>query len=367
MKVAIVRDGAPEGLDALAGEVRALLAADGHEVHDAVPEGVDLVLNLSSVDGARVNYIRENPSIFVASLFDSPAEARWDDDAELKRQTYAALVKTMSNVVVHRVGAEGQAARAHFMTPELGFRTRSADESLAQGIVDYVAPLASSRMVIRNRLDEDLPEELWADGDATSRAVAAYGRRLAEMKLLPNVFDIREILSERDLRLMMKLFGLKQLSYGNLSARRDASSFWMSGRGVNKADLRRIGSDLLLVKGYDASTQTMLLSVPPGTDETSRVSVDAIEHFKIYSAVPEIGAIVHIHAWMDGVPATLQSWPCGTEQLADEVLALVLGSEDPAHAVVGLKNHGLTITGSSLEEIFSRIEGRLHQNVPAIE
>ena len=37
---------------------------------------------------------------------------------------------------------------------------------------------------------------------------------------------------------------------------------------------------------------------------------------------------------------------------------------DPARAVVGLKNHGLTITGRSLDEILERIEGKLIRTVP---
>ena len=37
---------------------------------------------------------------------------------------------------------------------------------------------------------------------------------------------------------------------------------------------------------------------------------------------------------------------------------------DPARAVVGLKNHGLTITGHSLDEIFQRIEGRVDRVIP---
>jgi hypothetical protein len=66
------------------------------------------------------------------------------------------------------------------------------------------------------------------------------------------------------------------------------------------------------------------------------------------------------------VPATLQSWPCGTRQLAEEVAALVLAAPDPPSAIVGLKNHGLTIVGRSLDEILARIEGRLAQEVPAL-
>jgi hypothetical protein len=37
---------------------------------------------------------------------------------------------------------------------------------------------------------------------------------------------------------------------------------------------------------------------------------------------------------------------------------------DPAHAIIGLKNHGLTITGSDLDEIFERVEPHIQRHVP---
>ncbi len=322
------------------------------------------MVNATTLANARPNYLRPDPSVFLATLIDSDG-AGFADEAALKRATYAALVKTMSNLVVHRVQSGAFGGRAFFMTPELGFRPRPAGDALASEVLDTVAPLAGARLVIANRLDEDLPRELH-DGDGTTRALAAAGRRLAALNLLPTVFDLKDLLTERDRRLVMKYFGLRQLSYGNLSARRDAESFWMTGRGVDKGKLSRIGQDLLLVKGYDEATRTILLSVPPGTDPAARVSVDAIEHLTIYRAVPEAGAIVHVHAWIDGVPATLQSWPCGTRQLADEVAGLVLAAPDPSRAVIGLRNHGLTIVGRSLDEIFERIEGRLAQEIPVL-
>lgn len=365
MKVAIVADADTSAMAPLAERVGQVLRTRGHHLMAAPDDEIDLVFNLTSAQAARVNFVRPNPSVFVASLMESTASDRWESTEALKKATYAVLIKTLSNIVVHRVPSGALGGSAYFVTPELGFRSAVDDERLAESIVDYVAPLAAARMVIENRLDEDLPPPLH-QGDAAARALIAYGRRMAAMNLLPSVFDIRELLPERDLRLVMKLFGLKQLSYGNLSVRRDANSFWMSGRGVDKGNMSQIGRDLFLVKGYDARRQTILLSVPPGTDPTARVSVDAIEHWKIYDAVPQAGAIVHVHAWLPGTPATQQSWPCGSEQLADEVLALVLAAPDPARAIVGLKNHGLTMTGHSLEEIFTRIEGKLVQEIPAL-
>jgi ribulose-5-phosphate 4-epimerase/fuculose-1-phosphate aldolase len=107
----------------------------------------------------------------------------------------------------------------------------------------------------------------------------------------------------------------------------------------------------------------MILSVPPDV-KPNRVSVDAIEHWMIYREHPEVGAILHVHAWMDGIRSTEINYPCGTVELAGAVAELVRRSPDPSRAVVGQRNHGLTITGLSLDEIFDRVEGRLVRNVP---
>src|SRR4029079_3676785 len=104
--------------------------------------------------------------------------------------------------------------------------------------------------------------------------------------------------------------------------------------------------------------------VPPQV-EPRRVSVDAIEHFLIYREHPHVGAIVHIHAWLrDPIPSTQVNYPCGTYELATEVAELVRQAPDPSRAVIGLKNHGLTITGRSIREIFDRIDGMIVPHVP---
>src|SRR4029453_15980591 len=54
-----------------------------------------------------------------------------------------------------------------------------------------------------------------------------------------------------------------------------------------------------------------------------RVSVDAIEHWMIYRAHPDVGAILHVHAWMEGIAATDVNFPCGTQELAVAVADLV--------------------------------------------
>jgi hypothetical protein len=57
-------------------------------------------------------------------------------------------------------------------------------------------------------------------------------------------------------------------------------------------------------------------------------------------------------------------YPCGTEELALEVAELVRQAPDPSRAVIGLKNHGLTITGHSLDEILERVGPSIVRQVP---
>jgi ribulose-5-phosphate 4-epimerase/fuculose-1-phosphate aldolase len=139
--------------------------------------------------------------------------------------------------------------------------------------------------------------------------------------------------------------------------------FWMSASGVDKSSLHEIGRDILLVTGHDEARDVMQLRVPAGV-EPRRVSVDAIEHWMIYRDHPEVQAILHVHAWIEGTLATEINYPCGTVELAESVAELVRQAPDPSRAVVGQRNHGLTITGHSLDEIFERIDGRIVRKVP---
>jgi ribulose-5-phosphate 4-epimerase/fuculose-1-phosphate aldolase len=231
-----------------------------------------------------------------------------------------------------------------------------------QQIYQRMEPLASSTLIIDNEFEPDLPEELW-EGDEVTEQVRQAAKKIDEMNLFPAPFPIQEILPPEDFRHVKRLYGIGGLSYGNLSARKDERRFWMSASGVNKGNLRRIGEDMLLVKRFNEARKTMELSVPPHVTPR-RVSVDAIEHWMIYTEHPKVGAIVHIHAWMDGIPSTQINYPCGTVELARAVARLIREADQPDRAIIGLKNHGLTITGRDLDDIFERIDGRIIPQVP---
>jgi ribulose-5-phosphate 4-epimerase/fuculose-1-phosphate aldolase len=337
------------------GLQRVLLARGLEETSpDRAPR---IVLHLADREAPRP-FRRRAQATFVVGIVEGP-----EPTGPVLPALYPLLVRTLANMLLYLVeGAEP--SRAYVVTLEQGYFTidDAADDAFFLKLFERLHPLASAQLVINNDFHADLDPDLW-QGDALTGALADAGRRLDALHLLPAPFPIDEILGPRDMAHVRRLFGIGGLSYGNLSARKDAGRFWMSASGVNKAKMKVIGRDILLVKGYDAERNVILLSVPPGV-EPRRVSVDAIEHWMIYTQHPGVGAIIHVHAWMDGIPSTQIQYPCGTLQLAQSVAGLVAASPDPTRAVVGMRNHGMTITGPSVADILDRIEGRLLPRVP---
>jgi len=309
----------------------------------------DLVLNLVDAQAPKA-FRRRAKGTYSASLYELPEEP-----AEALKASYPMLVRSLANIVLLRVPGRG----VWFTTMERG--TYRVDDDPAE-VVSRLLPLAKSKLVIDNEFLTDLEPELW-DGDEVTEDIKAAGRRMGDLDLLPAPFPIEDLLGERDLRHVMRLYGVGGLSYGNLSARKDDTRFWMSASGVDKARLETPGRDILLVSDYDAENARMVLSVPPGI-EPRRVSVDAIEHWMIYREHPDVGAILHVHAWVEGVAATEINYPCGTQELAESVAELLAAEPDPGHAVIGLRNHGITATGETLAEILDRIEPRVLRQVP---
>jgi hypothetical protein len=353
--VAYVVAGNPApALEPLVEELRRALEHAGFAA-DEGGEAPELVLNVVDAERPRP-YRRRSRGTFVAAL-QSVAEP----PADPLRHGYPLLVRALANVALTYVPGQGvwftTLERGSYLVPQA-----NGARSLAEAVVARLEPLARSRLVIANEFRRDLEPELWS-GDELTASIAAAGRRLDELGLLPAPFPVEELVDERDLRHIKRLYGVGGLSYGNLSARKDERRFWMSASGVDKSRLETPGRDILLVSGYDAEHATIVLSVPPDV-EPHRVSVDAIEHWRIYGDHPEVGAILHVHSWVEGVRATDVNYPCGTEELAQSVADLLAVEPDPGHAIIGLRNHGITATGASLEEILDRIAPKLLPQVP---
>lgn len=336
--------------------LRRRLHEHGHREtdNDDIP---DLAINFTDPHRPRP-FRRKAQATFVVGVVEVD-----EQPDNLLQAAYPVLVKSLSNLLIYLVNT-GERTGTYFITLEQGYYSVQAEEENAyfDEVYQRIAPLASSRLVINNLFDESLPESLH-DGDEVTAALARAGAKLDSLDLLPTPFPLESILGERDLNHVKRLFGIGGLSYGNLSARKSGDTFWMTGRGVDKGNLRQVGRDFLLVTGYEPEQDAMRVQVPPGI-EPRGASVDAIEHWALYREHPGIGAIIHIHAWMEGISSTSVNYPCGTYELAREVAHHVSNSPDPTRAVIGLKNHGLTITGRSLDDIFERIDGRILPQVP---
>lgn len=342
----------------MAEGLRAVFERRGHQYEeDFDADDLRLVFNFIDVEKPRP-YRRKAKAVFVVSV------AVTDQRPEnVLKQAYPLLVRSLANLCVYLV-RDGARTTTYFVTLEQGYYQipAMAGAPYFEYIYERLHPLASSQLVIDNEFHTDLDPALW-EGDDLTYQLGAAGKRLDALNLLPAPFPIHELLDERDLRHIERLYGIGGLSYGNLSVRKDAKRFWMSASGVDKANMKVVGRDMLMVKGFDPERNVMLLSVPAHV-KPRRVSVDAIEHWMIYTEHPQVGAIVHVHAWMEDIRSTTINYPCGTIQLATAVADVVRQSQTPERTVVGLKNHGLTITGPTLADIFDRLEGGFIRQVP---
>ena len=324
-----------------------------------IDEKSNFVLNIIDLDSPKAFRRKSQEEMVVSiTLIREPV-------SDLKSYCYAGLIKSISNILFCIYFTEGMAQpKGYSITPEVGF---TEFDYSPESIYHYMYPVISSHFVLRNHLIED--PSLTGIKVPEVEDILFFGKELKALGALPAPFPLTKFLDQDLIDQLFRLYQVRGLSYGNLSIRNanypmDGTSFWMTARGVDKSNLKGIGKDVLLVNGFDQINGTMIISVPPEYERRVRVSVDAIEHYCIYREFPDVGAIVHVHAWIDDVICTTQTYPCGTSELAENVVKLLKSSKNPEQTEVGLKNHGLTITGPDIGEIFRRISGRLQTKVP---
>ncbi len=339
--------------------LKARLVEHGHHFEEEPSAGVRFVINVIDKDRPQ-SFRRKAQATFVMSI----AELH-EEPEDIVRVGYPLLVRALSNLVMVLVHTP-RGLEANFLTLEQGHypvvHREGHDDEFFDELYQRIYPMASSQLVINNIFRTDLEPELW-QGDEITAQIQRAGQELDAMNLLPAPFPIADILGEREFRQVKRLYGIGGLSYGNLSARKDENRFWMSASGVNKAQLNVVGQDILMVSGYEPEQHAMVLSVPENL-EPNRVSVDAVEHWMVYREHPGIGAIVHVHAWMDGISSTEFNYPCGTMEMATAVADLLREQPDPSCAIIGMKNHGVTITGPNMESVLNRARGRIVPQVP---
>lgn len=336
----------------------AVLIYHGHQLAPS-PVGADLVFHEVDLERPRPFRRKYQATFVVAVVEGSPL-----GHEEGLKVLYPVLIRSISNQLMYGGFTDHDRSHLYFVTPELGHYSLAGPDGRAwfEAVYERVTPLAESHLVIDNVFDEDLPAEL-AEGTEVTRQMAAAARTLDQWRLFPTPFPMSEFLPPEDLRHMRHLFGIGGLSYGNLSAHHAGEHFWMSASGVDKGKVGTVSRDILLVKTYDPVAKAMRLSVSPGSNPL-RVSVDAVEHWGIYRRHPEIGAIIHIHAWMNDITSTSVNYPCGTVEMGQAMSDLLDQDPNPGRTIIGLKNHGITATGPNFPDILERLEGRVLPSVP---
>ena len=265
MQYAFFGEAKSESLDRFARLLGKELEQAGFTFGDGDPREANLVLSLVEPDEAKP-FRRGSRGTYVLAVFQRPEHP--EPIEESLRADYPMLLRALANLVLDYVPGEG----AWFTTMERGHYgvVGDSEEELAKQVIERLVPLASSRLIIDNEFRTDLEPELW-EGDEITESIREAGVRLGALNLLPNPFPIEDLLTERELRHVKRLYGIGGLSYGNLSARKDDNRFWMSASGVDKTKLDIPGRDILLVSDYDVENGRMVLSVPPGRGAATRV------------------------------------------------------------------------------------------------
>ena len=355
--------------------MRQTLIERGHRLHPEPTTETDFVINFARLDAPHpVLPSLPNHRTNVLTIVDT--EEKPSNPLEVG---YPLLPRNVCSIAVLLVGNAHKLATSYFFTleqgyPEVVYKGDDA-EYFARLWDDYIMPRATATWAFENIFRHDLPEEVWEGTPVTDQIIRA-SRKLAELRLLPDPFPLEQYLTKeqyRFVRLVYKLFGL---SYGNISARAlhpalPPNSFWMTASGVDKSKIKTIGTDVMLVVGREGNA--MVVSLPAWVKQPRRVSVDAVEHHMIYQENPSVGAILHVHGWITEVAPEItvtytdKAYPCGSRDLAECTAEVVRTLPDPSKGIIAQRNHGLVITGPSLDEIFARIESgaiKINHNVP---
>ena len=361
--VRMLRTGSHPVLDGLFNPVRQRFADSPQYqlLSDDSKEPADVILAFMP-DGDDIDQLgiqRRTYQDFVGIFFIADAV---ENDARRVVRSYEIGLRCMANLAGYtEVTGDGpQDYNMTLITPERGHEVLNGSDDASDWLFNLLLQRSDVTYIDENIVHTDLSEEL-CEGTDVTRKMQDMARRLDDLDLVPSAV-VLDGLSDRARRRFFKVLGQKQVSYGNMSARHDADVFWMSGRGVNKAKLDVIGKDILLVSKFDPDAREIHITVPPGFED-SRASIDSSIHATIYREFPEIGAMIHIHWFVDGIVYTDEHYPCGTIELCESTLDGLKQTDDPQRTILGLANHGIIVTGNDLEDCWAQIEAKL----PALE
>lgn len=146
------------------------------------------------------------------------------------------------------------------------------------------------------------------------------------------------------------------IGFGNISVRTEESSFLITGSATGQFSSLDL-AHYARVSAYSFSGNSIECK------GLTKASAESLTHAAVYEALPEVGAVVHVHClWLwekllDQFPTTSGEIEYGTPEMAEAVriLAAELGISDEKVIIMGGHREGILAFGKNLEEATTQI------------
>lgn len=176
-----------------------------------------------------------------------------------------------------------------------------------------------------------------------------------EISIPENLFDDLQL--HRSQLYKLGLIGINQegLGFGNISVKKN-SDFIITGSTTGQFEELNL-SHYSTVSGYNFAQNSITCS------GLTKASAESLTHAAVYEAVPEIGAVVHVHClWLweklrNIYPTTSGEIEYGTPEMALAVKQLTITMKDETGKIIIMGGHkeGILAFGKNLEEATSAI------------
>ncbi len=146
------------------------------------------------------------------------------------------------------------------------------------------------------------------------------------------------------------------IGFGNISIRTEGRFFVVTGSATGQFASINL-SHYALVSDYSFSENSIVCK------GLTKASAESLTHAAIYEALPEVGAVVHVHClglWerlLNNYPTTSGEIEYGTPEMALSVqsLAAEMGMSNEKIIIMGGHREGILCFGKNLEEATTQI------------
>lgn len=146
------------------------------------------------------------------------------------------------------------------------------------------------------------------------------------------------------------------IGFGNISVRTNQSSFIITGSATGQFASLDL-SHYAVVSAYSFTGNSI------DCKGLTKASAESLTHAAVYEALPEVGAVVHVHClWLwekllNNYPTTSGEIEYGTPEMALAVQSLAAGTEMSNEKIIIMGGHpeGILTFGKNLEEATTQI------------